>query len=110
MTIACQQLGLISVPHYGISGHGYLAGEAPATPDPDDPDGRAKKSNVPSRVRICVYERGSMYCVAHVVSESDGTWLVEYLDPNRFYTVVGFDETGLLNAAIQDWVQPALMA
>jgi hypothetical protein len=90
-------------------GFGYFAGEAPATSDPEDPDGRAKKVNVPSVVRIGIFERGSMICVADTVSKPDGTWRVEYLNPDIFYTVIGFDDAGLVNAAIQDWVQPAAM-
>lgn len=109
MAIDCIQLGLLSAPHYAFVGNGYLAGEGPATADPDDPDGRAKKLNVPARVRICIYERGSMYCVADTLSDIDGTWKIEYLDPMITYIVIGYDELGLVNAAIQDWVQPALM-
>ena len=101
--------GFGSAPHTRWIGNGYFAGEPPATSDPDDPDGRARILNVPSRVRVFVYEIGTMLCVAETMSAADGTWQVICLDPTLFYTIIGRDGRGLNNAAIQDWVQPALM-
>lgn len=49
-----------------------------------------------------------MFCIAETISASDGTWLVEWLDPQVDYTVIGWDGTGVQNAAIQDWVKPAV--
>lgn len=90
-----------------LRGNGYLAGEPPATSDPDEPDGRFKILNVPSRGRVSVFERHSMSCIASVLSEPDGTWRVGHVDPARHYFVVGFDDRMLQNAAIQDWISPA---
>lgn len=90
-------------------GHGYFAGEAPLTADPDEPDGRFRRLNVPGRGRIEVYERSTMTCVRTAISASDGTWRVEHLRTDFKYTVIGFDDTGLQNAAIQDFVVPADM-
>lgn len=109
MATASIEIGFISASHYGYAGKGYLAGEAPPDPNPDDLDGRAKVSNAPGRVQICVYERSTMICVASTFSADDGTWRVEYLNPDIYYTVIGFDRLGTVNAAIQDWVKPALM-
>ena len=89
-----------------LCGHGYFAGEAPASGDPDAPDGRAKILNVPSRIRIGIYQRQTMLCVANVLSESNGLWRVNGLNADQHYTVIGFDNAGLVNAAIQDWVKP----
>lgn len=96
-------------PRLDFQGRGYLGGEAPLTADPDEPDGRAKVLNVPSRVRIAVYERLSMVCVRSTISAPDGTWRVDYINPALRYVVIGFDDTGMQNAAIQDWITPAAM-
>ncbi len=65
--------------------------------------------NVPGVVRINVHERGTMRLVETVRSAGDGTWRVDYLDQSELYVVIGFDDQGRVNAAIQDWVRPALM-
>lgn len=109
MATAAIEIGFISAHHYGYGGNGYLAGSAPPDPNPDDLDGRAKVNNVPGRVQICVYDRSTMFCIASTFSADDGTWWIGYLNPNAYYTVIGFDRLGTVNAAIQDWVQPALM-
>ena len=96
-------------PRIDFQGRGYLAGEAPLTPDPDEPDGRFKILNVPSRGRVSVYERVSMTCVRSTLSAADGTWRVEYINPDMRYVVIGFEDRGLQNAAVQDWIAPAAM-
>lgn len=89
-----------------VCGHGYFAGEAPAGADPDAPDGRAKIANVPSRLKVCVYERQTMLCLATTLSDSSGLWRIAGLLPSLPFTVIGFDNAGSVNAAIQDWVKP----
>lgn len=89
-----------------LCGNGYFAGEAPASSDPDAPDGRAKIVNVPSRVLVGVFQRQTMLCVATALSTSAGLWRINGLDPAQTYTVIGFDGAGAVNAAIQDWVRP----
>ena len=89
-----------------VRGHGYFAGEAPDPGDPDSVDGRFRKLNVPSVGRIKVVERGSMLVVAETIRAADGTWRVDWLDPSRSFLVIGFDDTGAVNAAVQDWVSP----
>jgi hypothetical protein len=91
-----------------FAGPGFLAGQAPASGDPDEIDGRFRILNQPARGRIHVYERSTNICIASVMSNLDGTWLVDRLDPNLPMTVVGYDDTGMQNAAIQDWVLPAV--
>lgn len=83
-------------------GVGYLAGSTPVGED----DGRAKIINVPSRVRIQVRERRTMLCVWSGLSKTDGTWHAGYLSPDFRYVVIGFDDRGLVNSAIQDWLTP----
>jgi len=89
-----------------VRGSGYFAGEPPDPGDPESVDGRFRILNVPARGRVVVYERGSMLPVAHTLSASDGTWRVDWLDPLRDFIVIGFDDAGVQNAAIQDWVRP----
>ena len=98
---------IIDVPSRAVSGNGYLAGEAPAAPsDPASPDGRFRILNVPSRGRVMVFERGTTVCVASVLTAADGTWRVPNLDTSLPFTVIGYDDSGAQNAAIQDWVYP----
>lgn len=88
----------------GFSGHGLLAGMAPVDADPESPDGRFKRLNVPSRGRVVAFERSTMRPIAMTRSADDGTWLITGLNPDTIFTVVGFDDEGLVNAAIQDWI------
>lgn len=90
-----------------FAGTGYLAGEAPDSGDPDSPDGRFKILNVPSRGRVVAFERSSMRVVASTLSKPDGTWRIDGLSTTVEYTVIGFDDRGLQNAAIQDWIVAA---
>ena len=89
-------------------GNGYFSGLGPDPADPDSADGRFRKLNVPGQGRIVAYDRSSMQAVASTLSNPDGTWRIDALDPDRFYTVIGWDDAGVQNAAIQDWVKPAL--
>ena len=93
----------------GVRGPGYFAGEAPDPLDPDAVDGRFRILNVPSRGRIIVYERESMRAMASTLSASDGTWRINWMHPMRDFIVLGFDDTGAQNAAVQDWVRPEPM-
>lgn len=88
-------------------GNGVFAGLAPDPADSESPDGRFRRLNVPGRGRIVVLERGSGRAVGSTVSAPDGTWRIDGLNPELFYAVVGWDDTGQQNAAIQDWVRPA---
>lgn len=110
MYLAGNFMGIRRSAQLAYVGRGYIGGDAPASADPEDPDGRAKIENVPSRVRVMVYDRSTMRCVGQAVSADDGTWRVEYLSLDHVYTVVGFDDRRLVNAAIQDWIVPAAMA
>lgn len=89
-----------------VRGKGYIAGEPPAGPGEEDPDGRARILNEPSVVRIDVFDRRRMEIVRSTRSAPDGTWRVNGLDPGRSYLVIGYDDRGVVNAAVQDWVQP----
>ena len=91
------------------AGYGYIGGNAPASNDPDAPDGRAKKMNVPARVRINVLDRATLKVIASTLSASNGTWRIEYLSPSYDYLVIGQDDLGQVNAATQDWVRTAPM-
>lgn len=91
-----------------FAGPGFLAGEGPAGTDPDEIDGRFRILNQPARGRIHVLERSTGICIASTMSNSDGTWRIDRLDPNLPMTVIGYDDTGMQNAAIQDWVLPAV--
>lgn len=101
-------IGLRSSPHTPYAGPGFFAGLAPDPADPESPDGRFRILNVPSRGRITVHARDSMRVVAETLSASDGTWMVKHLNPALTFVVIGWDDTGVQNAAIQDWLKPAL--
>jgi hypothetical protein len=106
MTIARNKISMACSPLISSAGSGYLAGELPAGPLPDDPDGRAKILNVPARVRVDAFERSTMRCVGRAISKPDGTWRIPYLALDNVYVVAGFDDYGAVNAAIQDWIVP----
>lgn len=104
---AAVRIGVRSSSGQAWAGPGYLAGEAPKTNDPAEPDGRLRILNQPAQGRIMVFERGSGLCVASTISRADGTWRVDRLHPAFRFTVIGFDDLGRQNAAIQDWIAPA---
>ena len=93
-----------------VRGAGFFAGLAPDPSDPDQVDGRFRILNVPARGKVVVFERGSMLPVASTLSAADGTWRIDWLDPAHDFIVLGFDDTGAQNAAVQDWVRPEPMA
>ena len=98
--------------HDAFRGPGYLAGLAPTSSNPADPasiDGRFRILNVPSRGRVVVLERDSLQVVASTLSAADGTWRINYLSPAYQFLVLGFDDRGQENAAVQDYVTPAAM-
>lgn len=66
--------------------------------------------NQPAVGRILVFDRATMAPVALTRSLPDGTWRVGGLDLSRKYLVVGLDDRGQNNAAVQDWISPAPVA
>jgi hypothetical protein len=90
------------------AGKGFLAGEGPSASEPDAVDGRFRILNQPAQGRILVFDRGTTNCIASVLSKPDGTWRLDRLDPALVLTVVGYDDSGRQNAAVQDWVRPAV--
>lgn len=98
--------------HAAFRGAGFIAGLAPTSSDPNSPasvDGRFRILNVPTRGRILVLERDSLFPVASTLSNADGTWMIDWLNPSSKFLVIGFDDRGLQNAAVQDFVQPVPM-
>lgn len=91
------------------AGRGYLAGSAPVSSDPDALDGRLRILNQPSIGRIMILDRRTFDVVAVTRSREDGTWRVDRLMLNMTFLVVGVDDRGNVNAAVQDWVAPAPM-
>lgn len=91
------------------AGRGYLAGTAPISSDPDAPDGRLRILNQPAIGRIMVLDRRTFEIVASTRSRADGTWRVNRLRMDMKFLVVGVDDLGNVNAAVQDWVSPAPM-
>lgn len=109
MVMRALRIGVQLSPRFVYRGKYYLGGDLPADPaDPLSPDGRTKILNQPRSVRVRILERRSMRVVADVRSASDGTWRVDHLADIE-YLVIGLDERGLVNAAIQDRVRPAPM-
>ncbi len=91
------------------AGRGYLAGSAPVSTDPDALDGRLRILNQPSIGRIMILDRRTFDVVATTRSRADGTWRVDRLMLDMKFLVVGVDDRGNVNAAVQDWVAPAPM-
>lgn len=91
------------------AGSGYLAGSAPVSSDPDAPDGRLRILNQPAIGRIMILDRRTFDVVATTRSKADGTWRVDRLTLDMKFLVVGVDDRGNVNAAVQDWVAPAPM-
>lgn len=90
------------------SGPGYLAGETPADPDdPDSPDGRTRIDGALASIRVQVQSRIGNVVVAQTRSAADGTWRVDSLNPDMEFVVLGLDDSGTVNAAIQDRIKPA---
>lgn len=89
-----------------VAGHGFIGGEAPYSSDPEAPDGRSRILNEPARVRVLVISRLSLRAIDSVLSNPDGTWRVENLNPNMDFIVLGLDGLATVNAAVQDWVRP----
>lgn len=85
-------------------GRGELGGRIPV--GGEEPDGRFRRVNVPSIGRVVALERNSGHLVRGVRSSADGSWRIHNLNEDLIYTVLGFDDLGGLNAAIQDWVKP----
>lgn len=92
-------------PHPILRGHGRLGGQLPQSEDLDSPDGRARILNEPARVRIVAFARNTMRVIGMVVSSPDGTWEIPNVNPEIDVVVIGFDDMGSVNAAIQDWVR-----
>lgn len=91
-----------------LGGRGFLAGQAPNGSDPDAPDGRFKKMNVPAIGRIVALERSTLRVAGATLSKADGTWRIDGLAVGPRYLVIGFDDRAQVNAAIQDWVLAAV--
>lgn len=103
-----RRFGALVSPRQAYAGKGYLAGEGPASQDPDEVDGRFRILNQPAQGRILVFDRGTTNCIASLLSKPDGTWRLDRLNPDLILTVIGYDDSGQQNAAIQDWVRPAV--
>lgn len=104
------------IPNIGLSGPGFIAGEAPADPeDPESPDGRTKILGVPARVRITAHERSTMRCIGEAVSASDGTWRIDNINPTLWITVLFWNDPPQkievegqmrpINGVMQDWIR-----
>lgn len=92
-----------------LTGFGFLAGSLPVSAGQDVPDGRFRIMNVPSVGRVVAVERSTFRIAGSALSRSDGTWRIEGLPLDVFFLVVGLDDRGNYNAAVQDWVKAAPM-
>lgn len=101
-------LGAVASRHSGLCGVGFFSGLAPDPLDPDSADGRFRILNEPARGRITVHERAGMTCAGETLSAADGTWHIGNINPDVYYVVIGWDGRALQNAAIQDWLKPAV--
>lgn len=65
-----------------------------------------KADGQPAAVRFTVYDHSTGRRVAGGISNADGTWNVDNLNPARYYFVRVEDRTRQLNGAVLDWLQP----
>jgi len=65
--------------------------------------------NHPAIGRLMILDRRTFDVVATTRSRRDGTWRVDRLALDMKFLVVGVDDRGNVNAAVQDWVAPAPM-
>lgn len=97
-----------------LGGGGYLAGEEPPDPNPNDYDGRARVMNSPAVLRIRVADGVTRRPVAQLWSAPDGTWrvdglrtghrfVVEYINDGAYTQLVG-GEVLPVNSFVQDHV------
>lgn len=102
-----------------FGGAGYLAGEPPPDPNPDELDGRTWVLNELRPVRIVVTDAVTRRPVAETFSAADGTWRVDGLRPGHRFAVqfINPGADGLykvliggkvmpVNSAIQDFIYP----
>lgn len=108
MALAYRRISVRTDPFFDLGGSGYLAGKAPDNSDPNSLDGRLRMLNVPSAGRVVALERTTLRIAGTALSQPDGTWRIDGLSRHRQYLVLGFDEYGRYNAAVQDWVTPAV--
>ena len=99
----------ITQKHFGYTGDGYVAGEAP---NGGSQDGRLKIKGVPGIGRVMLFERrgnGHPVYVTETQSTSDGTWRIDYLARDKVFFVIGVDQSGTVSLGGQDWVTPVAM-
>lgn len=67
---------------------------------------KMKKNGTPSAIRWRLRERKTMTIVRRGMSNADGEWIINGLNPNFYYRIEIEDDTGTYNAASLDWMQP----
>lgn len=83
----------------GLSGSGYIAGEAP---------GLVTVAGVPARRRVELRDKTTGRLVGVTLSGSDGTYRFDGLNPARKFVVMAFDHQLVYNAVIRDNITPAV--
>lgn len=94
------------------AGDGYIAGEPSTGPLDPLPDGLVRRNNVPSALRVVLYDKVSHRPVADTVSAPDGTYRMSHLlrlrpgtsMPVVYYAIAFDNEPATQNAAIQDHI------
>ena len=100
--------------HAEFGGPGYLAGQAPPTPNPDNLDGRTLVLGQPKPLRVMLLDGRTRRAVAQTFSQADGTWrfdgvapghrfAVEFINDGQFTVEVG-GQLLPVNSFVQDWV------
>ncbi len=107
MALLHRHLRFFTAPPFDLGGRCYVAGKAPDPSDPSSIDGRFRMVNVPSVGRIVVLERSTLRVAGTTLSRADGTWRIDGLSGKREFLVLGLDDQGRYNAAVQDWVLAA---
>lgn len=80
-----------------FAGRGFVAGQAP---------GLVTVGGAPAARRVVLIDSLTLKPVARTWSAADGTYRLNGINPNREFTVVGFDHFEIYNAVIRDGIKP----
>lgn len=81
-----------------LNGNGFIAGQDP---------GIVTVGGVPGRRRIDLYDKQTGRRVQSTVSDNNGGYRFENLNPDRRFFIIAFDHELRFNAVIRDNIRPA---
>lgn len=111
MILAMRERGLDA----RFGGLGYLAGEPPPDPNPENLDGRTYVLGALAPVRVLLLDGATKRPVAQTFSAPDGTWRIDglrldhhwtvmFVNPGGHYKVLVGAEMRPVNSFVQDFI------